>query len=227
MATWKMFSFQDAVSPIMEQLIMFHDHTMMVLIMITITVTYMMSSLMLSKLGNRILLEGQLIELVWTLLPAVLLVIIALPSLKILYLLEELNKPLITLKAIGHQWYWSYEYSDFKKIEFDSYMVNTNLLNNYDYRLLEVDNQIVLPFNTKTRILVTSYDVIHSWTIPALGIKIDGSPGRINQGSILIMRPGKFYGQCSEICGANHSFMPIVMESINMKSFIKWIKNYN
>nr|ATD12205.1 cytochrome c oxidase subunit II [Cicadellidae sp. EMHAU-2015-Zz052706] len=226
MSTWKMISFQDASTPIMEQLIMFHDHTMMILAMITMAVIYMMISLMVSKMGNRMLLEGQLIELIWTLMPAMLLVFIALPSLKILYLLEELNKPLITLKAIGHQWYWTYEYSDFQKIEFDSYMVNSNLLNDSQFRLLEVDNQIVIPFNSKTRILVTSYDVIHSWTIPSLGIKIDGSPGRINQGSIMTSRPGIFYGQCSEICGANHSFMPIVLESINMKSFIMWAKNF-
>nr|YP_010272344.1 cytochrome c oxidase subunit II [Parascaphoidella transversa]UKE80328.1 cytochrome c oxidase subunit II [Parascaphoidella transversa] len=227
MATWNMLSFQDAVSPIMEQLIMFHDHTMMVLTMITIAVLYMISSLIFNKFINRVLLEGQMIELIWTLMPALLLIVIALPSLKILYLLEEINKPMITLKAIGHQWYWSYEYSDFKKIEFDSYMKQTNSLEPNEYRLLEVDNRILLPFNVQTRILVTSYDVIHSWTIPALGVKIDGSPGRINQGSILLMRPGVFFGQCSEICGANHSFMPITLESVNMKSFTNWIKNFS
>nr|YP_009442035.1 cytochrome c oxidase subunit II [Maiestas dorsalis]APO09333.1 cytochrome c oxidase subunit II [Maiestas dorsalis] len=227
MATWKMLSFQDSVSPIMEQLIMFHDHTMMILTMITITVLYMLTSMMFNKLNNRMLLEGQMIELIWTLMPAMMLIIIALPSLKILYLLEEMNKPMITLKAIGHQWYWSYEYSDFKKIEMDSYMKQTNSINEMEYRLLEVDNRIMLPYNMKTRILVTSFDVIHSWTIPSLGIKIDGSPGRINQGSILLMRPGLYYGQCSEICGSNHSFMPIMMESINTKSFISWIKNFN
>nr|ALY11318.1 cytochrome c oxidase subunit II [Tambocerus sp. PY-2015] len=226
MATWMMISFQDAVSPIMEQLIMFHDHTMMILTMITMSVLYMLFSLMVNKFINRMLLEGQLIELIWTLLPAVLLVIIALPSLKILYLLEEINKPLISLKAIGHQWYWSYEYSDFKKIEFDSYMKQTNEISSNEFRLIETDNRIMLPFNVQSRILVTSLDVIHSWTIPALGIKIDGSPGRINQGNIMIMRPGIYYGQCSEICGANHSFMPIMMESINMKYFTNWILEY-
>nr|YP_009175380.1 cytochrome c oxidase subunit II [Drabescoides nuchalis]ALF99732.1 cytochrome c oxidase subunit II [Drabescoides nuchalis] len=226
MATWKMISFQDAVSPVMEQLIMFHDHTMMILIMITTTVIYMMISLMLSKINNRMLLEGQMIELIWTIMPAVLLIIIALPSLKILYMLDEMNKPLITLKAIGHQWFWSYEYSDFKKIEFESYMKQTNDINNNEFRLLEVDNRIAMPFNVKSRILVTSYDVIHSWTIPALGIKIDASPGRINQGSIFMTRPGLFFGQCSEICGANHSFMPITLESIDMKSFMEWIKKF-
>nr|YP_010272357.1 cytochrome c oxidase subunit II [Phlogotettix cyclops]UKE80354.1 cytochrome c oxidase subunit II [Phlogotettix cyclops] len=227
MATFNMISFQDAASPIMEQLIMFHDHTMMVLTMITITVLYMLISITMNKLTNRMMLEGQMIELIWTLMPAILLIVIALPSLKILYLLEEINKPLVTLKAIGHQWYWSYEYSDFKKIEFDSYMKQTNSIEEEEFRLLETDSRIVLPFNIQSRILVTSYDVIHSWTIPALGIKIDGSPGRINQGSIFTMRPGVYYGQCSEICGANHSFMPIVMESVNMYSFTKWIQQYS
>nr|YP_010478231.1 cytochrome c oxidase subunit II [Nesophrosyne sp. 281 GMB-2012]UVI59675.1 cytochrome c oxidase subunit II [Nesophrosyne sp. 281 GMB-2012] len=225
MALWNMISFQDPATPIMEQLIIFHDHTMMILIMVTTGVLYMISSLLTNKLINRNMLESQMIELIWTIMPAVMLITIALPSLKILYLLEEINKPLISMKAIGHQWYWSYELSDFKNVEFDSYMKNTKSLNDNEYRLLEVDNRIVLPFNTKTRILVTSMDVIHSWTIPALGIKVDGTPGRINQGSIIMSRPGVYYGQCSEICGANHSFMPIMIESVNMKSFMSWIKN--
>lgn len=172
------------------------------------------------------LLEGQLIELVWTLAPAIILIIIALPSLKILYLLEETNNPLITFKAIGHQWYWRYEYSDYNKIEFDSYIKKTNTLINNEFRLLEVDNRIILPYNIKSRILVTSFDVIHSWTIPSIGIKIDGSPGRINQGNISLSRPGVYYGQCSEICGANHSFIPITLESVDLEYFINWIKKY-
>nr|YP_010478460.1 cytochrome c oxidase subunit II [Nesophrosyne makaihe]UVI59904.1 cytochrome c oxidase subunit II [Nesophrosyne makaihe] len=227
MALWNMISFQDPTTPIMEQLVIFHDHSMMILIMTTTGVLYMISSLLTNKLINRNMLESQMIELIWTILPALMLITIALPSLKILYLLEEINKPLISLKAIGHQWYWSYELSDFKNVEFDSYMKNTKSLTNNEYRLLEVDNRIVLPFNTKTRILVTSLDVIHSWTIPAMGIKIDGTPGRINQGSIMVTRPGVFYGQCSEICGANHSFMPIMIESVNMKSFMTWTKNFH
>lgn len=181
---------------------------------------------MVSKITNRFLLEGQIIELIWTLIPAILLIVIALPSLKILYLLEEINKPMITLKAIGHQWYWRYEYSDFKKIEFESYIKQIQERESNEFRLLEVDNRIVLPFNTKARMLVTSFDVIHSWTIPSLGIKIDGSPGRINQGSLILMRPGIFYGQCSEICGANHRFIPIIIESVDTKSFNNWIKTY-
>nr|YP_010415472.1 cytochrome c oxidase subunit II [Atkinsoniella nigrita]USC52163.1 cytochrome c oxidase subunit II [Atkinsoniella nigrita] len=225
MSSWMTLTFQDAVSPIMEQLIMFHDHTMMIITIITVIVTYMMVSLMMNKFINRLLLEGQMIELIWTILPAFLLIFIALPSLRILYLLEEINNPMVTIKAIGHQWYWSYEYSDFKKIEFDSYMKPINDLMLNEFRLLDTDNRIVLPYNINLRILVTSSDVIHSWTIPSLGIKIDASPGRINQGSMLINRPGLFFGQCSEICGANHSFMPIVMESVNLKSFISWLSN--
>nr|WKK49871.1 cytochrome c oxidase subunit II [Subulatus sp.] len=226
MSTWMMFSFQDAASPLMEHLIMFHDHTMMIIIMITMIVFYMMLSMMMNYYINRFLLENQMIELIWTILPAFMLIFIALPSLRILYLMEEINLPMLTIKSIGHQWYWSYEYSDFMKIEFDSYMKPTWDLNKNQFRLLEVDNKIVLPYNTNIRMLFSSSDVIHSWTIPSLGIKIDCSPGRINQGSIYIMRPGMYYGQCSEICGSNHSFMPISMESINMNSFIKWISKY-
>nr|QZZ18261.1 cytochrome c oxidase subunit II [Dikraneurini sp. SL-2021a] len=226
MATWSNLSIQDANSPIMEQLIMFHDHTMMIITMITITVGYMMSSVLMTKLNNRMLLESQMIEIVWTILPAVMLIFIALPSLKILYMIEECNKPLLTIKAIGHQWYWSYEYSDLKKIEFDSYMKPSDQMENNEFRTLEVDNQLILPFNTKTRVLTTSSDVIHSWTIPNLGIKVDATPGRVNQGNILMKRPGLFFGQCSEICGANHSFMPIMIQSTNLKTFFNWIKNF-
>nr|QKW88770.1 cytochrome c oxidase subunit II [Rhytidodus viridiflavus] len=226
MSTWLNLSFQDAVSPIMEQLIMFHDHAMMIIIMITTMVSYMMMSMMVNKFTNRFLLEGQFIELIWTIIPAIMLIFIALPSLKILYLIEEVNNPLITIKAIGHQWYWSYEYSDFKKIEFDSYMKPTLDLNMNEFRLLDTDNRVIIPFNMQTRMLVTSTDVIHSWTIPSFGTKIDASPGRINQSNIMINRPGLFFGQCSEICGSYHSFMPIVVESINMSSFMTWLKNY-
>nr|UFA47105.1 cytochrome c oxidase subunit 2 [Mitjaevia diana] len=226
MASWSNLNTQDSNTPMMEQLIMFHDHTMMIITMITVVVMYMMLTLMLSKLGDRLLMEGQLIELIWTVLPAAMLIFIALPSLKILYMIEETNKSIITIKAVGHQWFWSYEYSDFKKIEFDSYMKPSNELELMEFRFLETDNRIVLPFNVQTRILMTSTDVIHSWTIPALGVKVDACPGRINQGNILMNRPGLFYGQCSEICGANHSFMPIVIESINTNMFMSWLKNY-
>nr|YP_010309824.1 cytochrome c oxidase subunit II [Sphragifera sigillata]UMR54949.1 cytochrome c oxidase subunit 2 [Sphragifera sigillata] len=227
MATWSNINLQNSASPLMEQIIFFHDHTLIILIMITILVGYLMTSLLFNKYINRFLLEGQMIELIWTILPAITLIFIALPSLRLLYLLDELNNPLITLKSIGHQWYWSYEYSDFHNIEFDSYMIPYNEISPNNFRLLDVDNRIILPMNNQIRIMVTATDVIHSWTIPSLGVKVDANPGRLNQTNFFINRPGIFYGQCSEICGANHSFMPIVIESISIKNFINWINNYS
>nr|YP_011032068.1 cytochrome c oxidase subunit II [Carinata recurvata]WRH31298.1 cytochrome c oxidase subunit II [Carinata recurvata] len=226
MSMWMMFSFQDSVSAFMEHLIVFHDHSMMIIVVITMIVMYMMISLMINNYINRYLLEGQMIELIWTIFPAFMLIFIALPSLRILYLLEEIDLPSLTIKSIGHQWYWSYEYSDFNQVEFDSYMKPMSDFSVDDFRLIEVDNSLVLPFNTNIRMLFTSMDVIHSWTIPSLGVKVDCSPGRINQSMININRPGIYFGQCSEICGSNHSFMPIRLESINMNSFINWIMLY-
>nr|YP_010545621.1 cytochrome c oxidase subunit II [Tabanus pleskei]UYG48378.1 cytochrome c oxidase subunit 2 [Tabanus pleskei] len=223
MSTWANLGLQDSTSPLMEQLTFFHDHTLLILIMITILVGYLMFMLFFNSFTNRFLLHGQTIEVIWTILPAIVLLFIAFPSLRLLYLLDEINEPVITLKTIGHQWYWSYEYSDFLNIEFDSYMIPTNELPTDGFRLLDVDNRVVLPTNSQIRILITAADVIHSWTVPTLGIKVDGTPGRLNQTSFMINRPGLFFGQCSEICGANHSFMPIVIESIPVNHFIKWI----
>nr|ABB01998.1 cytochrome oxidase subunit II [Maoricicada campbelli] len=227
MSNWSYMNMQDAVSPLMEQLMFFHDHVLIILIMITIIVAYMMLMLVLNKIINRLLLEGQLIEFIWTLLPAMTLIFIALPSLRLLYMLDEINNPLLTLKVIGHQWYWSYEYSDFFDVEFDSYMKSTIDMSKNEFRLLDVDNRVILPFNIQIRLLISSFDVIHSWAMPSMSLKVDAVPGRLNQMSMLISRPGISYGQCSEICGANHSFMPIVIESISMKMFINWLVNYS
>nr|ABB01968.1 cytochrome oxidase subunit II [Maoricicada otagoensis otagoensis] len=227
MSNWSYMNMQDAVSPLMEQLMFFHDHVLVILIMITIIVAYMMLMLVLNKIINRLLLEGQLIEFIWTLLPAMTLIFIALPSLRLLYMLDEINNPLLTLKVIGHQWYWSYEYSDFSDVEFDSYMKSTIDMSKNEFRLLDVDNRVILPFNIQIRLLISSFDVIHSWAMPSMSLKVDAVPGRLNQMGMLISRPGISYGQCSEICGANHSFMPIVIESISMKMFINWLINYS
>nr|UJG45464.1 cytochrome c oxidase subunit II [Ceraclea annulicornis] len=219
--TWYPLSFLDSNSPLMEQLIFFHDHTMMILTLITILIFYNMMLIFFNKFLNRYLLQNHVLELVWTISPTLTLIFIAFPSLKLLYLIDEMKTPLITLKTIGHQWYWSYQYTDFKDISFDSYLMNNNKL-----RLLDVDNRIVLPFKTQIRNLVTAADVLHSWTIPTLGIKTDATPGRMNQLNIYMNQSGLYFGQCSEICGANHSFMPIMLESISLKMFINWIKNY-
>nr|AAT98379.1 cytochrome c oxidase subunit II [Micropsectra radialis]CBL58245.1 cytochrome c oxidase subunit 2 [Micropsectra radialis]CBL58246.1 cytochrome c oxidase subunit 2 [Micropsectra radialis]CBL58247.1 cytochrome c oxidase subunit 2 [Micropsectra radialis] len=222
MTTWASLGLQDSNSPIMEQLNFFHDHSLLILILVTTLVSYLMMTLFFNTLNNRFLLHGQTIEVIWTILPAIVLLFIAFPSLRILYLLDEINNPSISLKTIGHQWYWSYEYSDFNNIEFDSYMNSS--INLDSFRLLDVDNRIILPINNQIRILVTATDVLHSWTIPSLGVKIDANPGRLNQTNFFINRPGLYFGQCSEICGANHSFMPIVVESVPSNFFVKWIK---
>nr|APX39981.1 cytochrome c oxidase subunit 2 [Cryptocephalus cynarae] len=224
MATWSTLLLQDSASPLMEQLSFFHDHALMILMIITVTVGQLLTNLYFNKFLHRYLLEGQTIEIIWTILPAITLIFIAIPSLRLIYMMDEVNNPLITIKSMGHQWYWSYEYSDFKNIEFDSYMIPSNDAKIFNFRLLDVDNRAPIPYNTQIRLLVSSTDVIHSWTIPSLGVKIDATPGRLNQVSFLVNRPGLFYGQCSEICGANHSFMPIVLESTTYKYFTKWIK---
>nr|YP_011010500.1 cytochrome c oxidase subunit 2 [Halovelia heron]WPW47128.1 cytochrome c oxidase subunit 2 [Halovelia heron] len=225
MAKWSQINLQDANSPIMEQLIFFHDNTMIILLAITTMIAWIMMKMISNKMINRFMMENQTIEIIWTIIPAMILMLIALPSLRILYMMDEIKSPSITIKSIGHQWYWSYEYSDFKNIEFDSYMKPTNETMNNEFRLLETDNHIILPMNNQIRILVTATDVLHSWTIPSMGVKIDAIPGRLNQSSMFMNRPGIMYGQCSEICGANHSFMPITIESVPTKQFIKWLKN--
>lgn len=225
MSTWANLNLQDRASPLIEQLTFFHDHALLILVIITVLVSYIIGTLFFNKFTNRYLLHGQTIEIIWTILPAITLLFIAFPSLRLLYLIDEINEPILTLKSIGHQWYWSYEYSDFINIEFDSYIIPTHELETNGFRLLDVDNRVVLPINSQIRVLVTATDVIHSWTIPALGVKIDGTPGRLNQSNFIINRPGLFFGQCSEICGANHSFIPIVIESIPINYFIKWISN--
>jgi len=224
---WGQLLFQDATSPIILQLISFHDHTLIILTLVMSVVTYAFYVIITNNLINRYLIEAQQIETVWTILPAIILLFLALPSLRLLYLTDEVSQPAITLKAIGHQWYWRYEYSDFRNIEIDSYIIPVADLEIGDYRLLEVDNRVVLPMGFEIRVLVRAADVIHAWTVPALGVKVDAVPGRLNQLGFTIYQPGVFYGQCSEICGANHSFIPISVESVNLKSFISWVTEFN
>ena len=226
MSTWSQLNFQDSASPLIEELIIFHDHTILILTLVTTLVAYIILTIFTNKFIDRFLLEGHLIEIIWTVAPAFLLIFIALPSLHLLYLLDEYDNPSLTIKSIGHQWYWSYEYSDFLDVEFDSYMIPSKDLEDNQFRLIEVDNRIVVPINTYIRVLVSSTDVIHSWTVPSLSVKADAVPGRLNQLTFLVNRPGLFFGQCSEICGANHSFIPIVVERISINSFLNWINNY-
>nr|YP_009243359.1 cytochrome c oxidase subunit II [Episoriculus macrurus]YP_010758471.1 cytochrome c oxidase subunit II [Episoriculus umbrinus]AMR36326.1 cytochrome c oxidase subunit II [Episoriculus macrurus]WEW63919.1 cytochrome c oxidase subunit II [Episoriculus umbrinus] len=213
---------QDATSPIMEELMNFHDHALMIVFLISTLVLYVISSMLTTKLTHTSTMDAQAVETIWTILPAIILILIALPSLRILYMMDEINNPTLTVKTVGHQWYWSYEYTDYDELNFDSYMIPTTDLKPGDLRLLEVDNRAVLPMEMTVRVLITSEDVLHSWAVPSLGLKTDAIPGRLNQTTLLATRPGLYYGQCSEICGSNHSFMPIVLELVPLKVFEKW-----
>nr|QGZ08741.1 cytochrome c oxidase subunit 2 [Chaenophryne sp. CDS3E] len=222
MAHPSQLGFQDAASPVMEELVHFHDHALMIVFLISTLVLYIIVATVSTKLTNKYILDSQEIEIIWTVLPALILVLIALPSLRILYLMDEINNPHLTVKAIGHQWYWSYEYTDYEALEFDSYMTPTQDLTPGQFRLLEADHRMVVPVDSPVRVLVTAEDVLHSWAVPALGVKMDAVPGRLNQTTFVVSRPGVFYGQCSEICGANHSFMPIVVEAVPLEHFEDW-----
>jgi len=202
---WQM-GFQDPATPVMEGIINFHHDLLFFLILIVISVTWVLIRCIFFFNENinkkaETFVHGTILEIVWTITPAIILIIIAIPSFSLLYAMDEVIDPILTLKVIGNQWYWSYEYSDVidESIFFDSYMV-----------LEEV------------RVIITATDVLHCWAIPSLGIKLDACPGRLNQTSMYIKREGVFYGQCSEICGINHGFMPIVVEVVSLDDYITW-----
>jgi cytochrome c oxidase subunit II len=183
-------------------------------------------------LGTHRITHGTVLEIIWTITPSIVLLLISVPSFALLFTMDEIIEPLITLKAIGHQWYWSYEYSDYLSngengntvtLNFDSYMLPQEELKLGDLRLLEVDNAVVLPVKTPIRVLITATDVLHSWAVPSLGIKMDAVPGRLNQVSFTIKREGVYYGQCSEICGVNHGFMPISIRAVSLESYCNWL----
>ena len=188
---WQL-GFQDAGSVRMEESVLFHDEIMFILTVIVITILWLLVRILTVGHYYKYLFEGTLIEIVWTLMPIFVLIFIAIPSLKLLYMMEEAIDPSLTVKATGHQWYWSYEYSDYNidNIEFDSYMLPVYELNKGDSRLLEVDNRLILPVLTKIRILVTGADVLHAFSIPSMGLKLDAVPGRLNQIGLLIKRCG-------------------------------------
>lgn len=220
MSVWGSLYFQDAVSPVMEQLIFFHDYTIIIIIVIIFLVGYILIISCYNIIYNLGIFEGQELEIIWTILPAVFLIFIAFPSLRLLYLIEESDDCDITIKLLGRQWYWSYEYRDLDFKIFDSYIVEEN---NRIFRILDVDNCLVVPYNSRVRIIVSSADVIHSWTIPSLGVKVDAIPGRLNQLLLVFNRVGLFYGECSEICGANHRFIPIQIIVLPRNDFLKII----
>lgn len=226
MITWTQLRLQDACSPLIEELIFFHDFTIVILTFIIRIVGFSLVRTTVNLFMCSNIIERQLLECVWTIIPAIILVVIAAPSLALLYIIDETSNSSIRVKVVGHQWYWSYEYSDFwandVPHEFDSYIVKP-ASSQEPFRLLEVDSRTVVPGETSVRFLVRSSDVLHSWAVPSAGLKVDACPGRLNQVKFLSHRPGLYFGQCSEICGANHSFMPICLEVVRPLGFLSWI----
>jgi len=231
---WQL-GFQDPATPIMEGIINLHHDLMFFICVISVFVTWLLARTIwhYNEFQNPVsssLVHGTTIEIIWTLTPAFILLIIAIPSFSLLYAMDEVIAPTITIKTIGHQWYWSYEYSDYvnyddEVINFDSYMISEEDLTKGQFRLLEVDNRMVVPVNTHIRMVISAADVLHSWAVPSLGIKCDAIPGRLNQTSMFLKREGLYYGQCSEICGVNHGFMPIVVEAVSLDKYVQWISN--
>jgi len=284
--------FSEPATPIMEGIVDFHNYIFFFLVLIFIFVFTILCNILIYfwyffekpankwdilfrnfVYSNNAVTHGTILEIVWTVLPAVILMVIAFPSFSLLYSMDEVMMPAFTLKVIGHQWYWSYEYSDEFSLEeskldtkgeknvssndsnnlinylklavsnskntvdlnknvsvdfdFDSYMVPEADLNLGDHRLLEVTEQVVLPINTYIRILVSSADVLHSFSLPNLGLKADAVPGRLNQLSVYIKRQGVFYGQCSEICGVSHGMMPITVRAVEMEDYLRWLVSHN
>jgi cytochrome c oxidase subunit 2 len=187
---------------------------MILLTFLTVSTLYLVILPLTQKTFNKFYMEGQELEVLWTILPVFMLFFVAIPSIKVLYLIEESKSPSITTKVVGHQWYWSYESKIIKQVEKESFIEPSTIS-----RLLKSTEGLVIPFYWWTRLVVTSTDVIHSWTIPSIGVKADALPGRLNQLTIFSKRPGLFLGQCSEICGANHSFIPTHVLVSTIKSY--------
>jgi cytochrome c oxidase subunit 2 len=231
------FGIQDPATPNLEGMIFFHDYLNFFLVTIVVFVCWFLITLFTNynnetnKKPYKFFTHSNILEIVWTIIPAAILLLIAVPSFALLYSLDELVDPTLTVKVIGHQWYWSYEYSDLayaakdQSLAFDSYMVATSDLKNGGFRLLEVDRRLLLPTDTHIRVLVTAADVLHSWCVPSFGIKVDACPGRLTQASLFIKREGVYYGQCSEICGVNHGFMPIVVNAVPVDTYCLWVLN--
>lgn len=230
-AKHQQLSFQDPYSPIMEGIINLHHDILTWLVAIILFISWILIKTIstFNYKKNRYPIEIKhnesiVLEIVWTIIPSLILLTIAIPSFALLYSIDEIIDPTLTIKVIGYQWYWEYEYPDLgdNQLVFQSYMINEDDLALGELRLLEVDNRLVIPTQTHIRVLVTANDVLHSWAIPSLGIKMDAVPGRLNQVSLFAKQTGIYYGQCSEICGVNHGFMPIVVESLPFNDFMRW-----
>jgi cytochrome c oxidase subunit II len=225
---WQL-NFQPAASPVMEMIESLHDLLLFITAAISVFVLGLLAYACARYRANRNQVASRrthnsVLEIAWTAIPVLILVVIAIPSFKLLYFMDRAANPEMTLKAIGHQWYWSYEYPDNGNFTFDAYMIADQDLQEGQLRLLEVDNRVVLPVGTDVRILTTATDVIHAWAVPALGVKMDAVPGRLNETWLRIEEPGIYYGQCSELCGDYHGYMPIQIEAMAKDAFEAWTK---
>ena len=218
---------QDPASPTMRQITNLHDVIAVIIALVVVFVFGLLGYICVRFRASRNpqpakWTHNTALEVIWTLVPVLILVAIAFPSFRLLYAMDRVKDADMTLKAIGHQWYWSYDYVD-QKISFDASLVQDGDLKPGQLRLLTTDIHVVLPVNTNVRILTTSDDVIHSWSVPALGIKLDAFPGRLNETWVRIDKPGTYYGQCSQLCGINHGFMPIQVEAVTKEQFTAWV----
>ncbi|MFQ5783547.1 MAG: cytochrome c oxidase subunit II [Alphaproteobacteria bacterium] len=221
--------FQSAASPVMERIVAFNDLMFVIITAIVLFVVALLLYVLWRFSAKRNpepskTSHNTMIEVLWTVIPVMILVVIAIPSFKLLYFMDRAQDAEMTVKAIGHQWYWSYEYPDNGDFTFDAVMLEDDEIGDGQVRLLETDNRVVLPVDTTIRILATADDVIHSWAVPAFGIKIDATPGRLNETWVRIEREGVYYGQCSELCGVNHGFMPITVEAVSKQAFAAWVE---
>ncbi len=221
---------QDAASPVMERIHQFHDFLLAIQVLIVLLVLSLLGYCIYRFNARRNPLPSKtshntLLEVVWTAVPIVILVVIAIPSLRLLYYADRTADYEMTLKVVGHQWYWSYAYPDHGDFTFDSIMIPDDEIDpaKGQVRQLSVDEPVVLPVKTKVQILVTTNDVIHNWAVPALGLKMDSTPGRINETWVEITREGTYYGMCSELCGVNHAYMPIQIEAVSKERFREWV----
>ncbi len=221
---WAGLSLQEGSSVIMELMIFFHDYMIVILCLIMGFVSYIFLFVIITKNLDKYVVESHFLELVWTLLPMVILVFMAFPSLYLLYLTEDVTQASISVKVVAHQWYWEYEYDLSSSNSFDSYILNFDGVSPI-IRNLDVDNRLVLPSFISSLMLIGSADVLHSWTVPILGVKVDAIPGRLNYLTVTPSTSGVFYGQCSELCGSNHSFMPIVVERVLYPDFLSYLNS--
>ena len=218
--------FQDPATNWMYAIVELHDQIIFFLLILQVIVGWFQTSAQTNKDHLSSLAHGNQMEQIWTITPAGILWAIGLPSLKLLYMMDEIQDAEITVKAIANQWYWQFEYTDYAEgaIAFDSYMTTEDSQELGDQRNLTVDNSQVLPVNTSIRIQVTSQDVIHAFAIPSQALKVDALPNRLNSLGLIINRPSTYYGQCSELCGVMHGFMPIALKAVVLPEYIVWLE---